>query len=196
MSDQDRERWDARHAQSRPGMGEDPKALVLELEQALPRSGRALDIACGEGRLALWLARRGLRVTAVDISPVGLGKLTARAAGEGLARCIEVIERDLDRGLPPLEPGFDFVACLDFHSPAVLAEARELLSPGGLLLVEVLLQAPGRESPYRAAPGEALGFAAGLRIQFYREGSAGGRALAQLLAQRPPATLLPLGPSD
>jgi hypothetical protein len=59
-----------------------------------------------------------------------------------------------------------------------------------MLLVEVVLQPPGGDSPHRAAPGEALGFAAGLRVQFYREGVIGGRALAQLLAQREPAGML------
>jgi SAM-dependent methyltransferase len=193
MSQQDRERWDVRYAPRQLVMGEDPKALVLELEPALPRSGRALEIASGEGQLVLWLARRGLRVTAVDISAVALGKLSARAAAEGLDGHVELIERDLDRGLPPLEPGFDLASCLDFYSPAVVAEARELLAPGGLLLVEVLLQTPGCASPHRAEPGEALGFAAGLQLQFYREGMVQGRGVAQLLAQRPPASTLPIG---
>ena len=193
MSQQDRERWDVRYAPRQLVMGEDPKALVLELDPALPRSGRALEIASGEGQLVLWLARRGLRVTAVDISAVALGKLSARAAAEGLDGHVELIERDLDRGLPPLEPGFDLASCMDFYSLAVLAEARELLAPGGLLLVEVLLQPPGGESPYRAAPGEALGFAEGLHVHFYREGMLKGRAVAQLLAQRPPASTLPIG---
>jgi SAM-dependent methyltransferase len=193
MSQQDRERWDVRYAPRQLVMGEDPKALVLELEPALPRSGRALEIASGEGQLVLWLARRGLRVTAVDISAVALGKLSARAAAEGLDGHVELIERDLDRGLPPLEPGFDLASCLDFYSPAVVAEARELLAPGGLLLVEVLLQTPGGASPHRAEPGEALGFATGLQLQFYREGMVQGRGVAQLLAQRPPAGTLPIG---
>lgn len=193
MSQEDRERWDARYAPDRLVMGEEPKALVLELERALPRSGRALDIACGEGQFAVWLARRGLRVTAVDISPTALGKLSALASAERLESRIELIERDLDLGLPPLEPGFGLASCLDFYSPAVVAEARELLAPGGLLLVEVLLQTPGGASPHRAAPGDALGFATGMELHFYREGLVQGRAVAQLLAQRLPASALTIG---
>lgn len=193
MSQEDRDRWDARYAPDGLVMGADPRALVLELEQALPRSGRALDIACGEGQFAVWLARRGLRVTAVDVSPAALGKLSTLASAERLAGHIDLIEHDLDRGLPPLEAGFGLASCLDFYSPSVVAEARELLAPGGLLLVEVLLQAPGGASPHRAAPGEALGFASGLQLHFYREGLVLGRAVAQLLAQRPPASVLPIG---
>jgi len=190
MSEADRERWDARYARDPLVMGPAPKPLVLELEPVLPRQGRALEIACGEGQLAAWLARRGLSVTALDISAVALDKLRAQAAAGGFAGRVDAVEADLDDGLPALEPGLALVTCVDFYAPAIMAQARELLAPGGMLLVQVLLQPPGGDSPHRAAPGEALGFAAGLRVQFYREGVIGGRALAQLLAQHDPAGTL------
>ena len=190
MSEADRERWDTRYARDPLVMGPEPKPLVLELEPVLPRQGRALEIACGEGQLAAWLARRGLSVTALDISAVALDKLRAQAAAGGFAGRVDAVEADLDDGLPPLAPGLALVTCVDFYAPAIMAQARELLAPGGMLLVQVLLQPPGGDSPHRAAPGEALGFAAGLRVQFYREGVIGGRALAQLLAQREPAGTL------
>lgn len=187
MSEADRRRWDERFTADGLVMGRAPKPLVLEFEASLPRRGRALEIACGEGQLAAWLARRGLEVTAVDISPVALAKLRVQAAEEGFAQRIRAVEADLDHGLPRLVPGLDLVTCIDFYSPAVIAQARELLAPGGMLLVQVLLQSPGGASPHRAAPGEALAFAAGLRLHCYREGVFGARALAQLLAQREPA---------
>jgi SAM-dependent methyltransferase len=190
MSEADRERWDARYQGDGLAMGPFLKPLVLELERALPRTGRALDIACGEGQLALWLAQRGLDVTAVDISGVALDKLCRQAAADGVGARVHAIEADLDEGLPPVAAGLDLVTCVDFYSPAVVARARRLLAPQGVLLVQVLLQAPGGDSPHRAAPGEALGFARGMHLHFYREGIVGGRALAQLLAQRPPATRL------
>jgi SAM-dependent methyltransferase len=190
MSEADRRRWNTRYAPDGLVMGPAPKSLVLELEAVLPRQGRALDIACGEGQLAAWLARRGLEVTAVDISPVALDKLRARAAAGGFAGRIDPVEADLDDGLPPLAPGLALVTCVDFYAPEVIAQARALLAPGGMLLVQLLLQSPGGDSPHRAAPGEALGFAAGLRLHFYREGMLEGRALAQLLAQREPGECL------
>jgi SAM-dependent methyltransferase len=190
MSEADRERWDTRYARDPLVMGPAPKPLVLELEAVLPRAGRALEIACGEGQLAAWLARRGLSVTALDISAVALEKLRAQAVAGGFAERVDAVDADLDDGLPPLEPGLALVTCVDFYAPAIMAQARELLAPGGMLLVQVVLQPPGGDSPHRAAPGEALGFAAGLRLQFYREGVIGGRALAQLLAQREPAGTL------
>jgi SAM-dependent methyltransferase len=187
MSEADRERWDARYARDALVMGPAPKPLVLELAAVLPRAGRALEIACGEGQLAVWLARRGLAVTALDISPVALDKLRAQADAEGFAARLSAVEADLDDGLPPLAPGLALVTCIDFYAPAVMAQARELLAPGGMLLLQVLLQPPGGDSPHRAARGAALELAAGLRLLFYREGVIGGRALAQLLAQRDPA---------
>jgi SAM-dependent methyltransferase len=214
MSAGDRERWEARYGREGLVMGERVKPLVRELEPVLPRSGRALDIACGEGQLAVWLAQRGLDVTAVDISPSGLGKLRAQAEATGVGARVRGIEADLDHGLPELEAGFDLVTCIDFYSPAVMAQARELLAPGGMLLVQVVLErtasearckaarfgdddgdedgvAPPERSPHRARSNEALEFAAGMRLQFWREGTINGRALAQLLAQREPAGRLP-----
>ncbi len=190
MSEADRERWDTRYARDELVMGPAPKPFVLALEHVLPRAGRALEIACGEGQLAAWLAQRGLAVTAVDISAVALDKLCNRAAAEGFAGRLRAIEADLDDGLPPIEPGLDLVTCVDFYSPAIMMRARKLLAPGGMLLVQVLLQSPGGDSPHRAAPGEALAFARGLHLHYYREGMIGGRPLAQLLAQRAPAPSL------
>lgn len=186
MGDADRERWDSRYAGPGLVMGPAPKPFVLELEPLLPRAGRALDIACGEGQLAAWLAQRGLSVTAVDISAVALDKLRRRAAAEGLEPRLHAIEADLDEGLPPIEPDLDLVCCVDFYSPAIMAQARRLLAPDGMLLVQVLLNYPEGDRLRRAAPGEALGFAEGLHVDFYREGIIGGRALAQLLARRAP----------
>jgi SAM-dependent methyltransferase len=190
MSDADRERWDGRYGSAASLMGEAVKPLVSELAPVLPRVGRALDIACGEGQLAGWLARRGFAVTAVDISAVALEKLCSEAVEGGYAHRIRAIEADLDEGLPFIEPGLDLVTCIDFYSPAIMKQARRLLAPGGMLLVQVVLQSPGGDSPHRAAPGEALGFARKLHLHFYREGIIGGRALAQLLAQRLPAATL------
>ena len=189
MSEADRERWDTRYSKADLVMGPELKPFVRRVERLLPRAGRALDIACGEGQLAGWLAQRGLDVTAVDISPVALDKLCRRAETEGWAPRLRAIEADLDEGLPPVSRGLALVTCVDFYSPTIMRRARKLLAPGGMLLVQVVLQPPEGDSPHRAAPNEALGFARGLQVHYYREGMIGGRALAQLLAQRDPASL-------
>src|SRR5215211_7845992 len=70
VSESDREKWNARFREQRQLAS--PSPFLLELDGILPRRGRALDVAGGAGRHAIWLARRGLEVTLVDISDVAL----------------------------------------------------------------------------------------------------------------------------
>jgi SAM-dependent methyltransferase len=109
--------------------------LVVEVADAAP--GRALDLACGEGRNAVWLAERGWHVTGVDFSPVGLAKAD-RLANE---RDVEVqwVEADVVEWEPPAA-AFDLVIVFYLHLPAterrrVLAHAQDALAAGGTLLV-------------------------------------------------------------
>jgi SAM-dependent methyltransferase len=92
----DRAEWDARYAAADLVWTATPNRWV-EAELADLPAGRALDLACGEGRNALWLAGRGWRVTAVDFSGVALakGRRVAQAAGDGRADRIDWIEADL-----------------------------------------------------------------------------------------------------
>ena len=72
MSERDREKWDGRYSEPGYRMGNGPKAYLRAVESFLPTSGTALDLACGEGQTLAFLADRGLSVTGVDISSVGL----------------------------------------------------------------------------------------------------------------------------
>lgn len=109
--------------------------LVAEIED-LP-GGRALDLACGEGRNAVWMAEHGWKVTGVDFSDVGLAK-AAELAGK---REVDVdwVQADLLEYVP--EPdAFAFVAVLYLHvvaakRRAILASAAAAVAPGGMLLV-------------------------------------------------------------
>ena len=80
----ERERWNTKYACDEPSL--DPSRFLVEHADLLPRSGTALDVAGGAGRNAIWLARRGLDVTLVDISDtaVALARRAARAAGVGI----------------------------------------------------------------------------------------------------------------
>jgi len=173
-------------------MGEGPNDLAAALAGALPSSGRALEIACGEGQLAIWLAGRGMRVDAVDISAAGLAKLTRHAAGGGVADRVRPIEHDLDRGLPVLGGDYQLIACFHFPVLDLLPALKAALAPGGMLLLEVLTRANLARSsrlPERSlAPrGALLDSARDLSVLFYREGIIRGKGQAQLLAARPPA---------
>lgn len=128
----DRERWDAKYRERgscSPGAPAD--WLVRELAR-LPRGGRALDLAAGDGANSLLLASRGWKVTAVDISPIGL------AIGQKVAGPLPIdwVIADLDDYLPT-EAAFDLVLCFRFLDRLRLPDlAQRALKPGGLFLAE------------------------------------------------------------
>ncbi len=132
----EREEWNRRYSGTELLWTAAPnRILVGEVEQ-LP-AGRALDIGCGEGRNAVWLAEKGWRVTGVDFSDVALDK--ARRLAEARAVSVEWVLADL-RSYQP-EPGvYDLVVVLYLHvpnqeRPGVHAACATALSRGGALIV-------------------------------------------------------------
>ncbi|MFE2189423.1 class I SAM-dependent methyltransferase, partial [Streptomyces olivaceus] len=130
--------WDGVHA-SHPATGDPrPNARLVETVTDLP-PGDALDLGLGSGGDALWLARRGWRVTAVDISGVAAERLTGHARAHGLGDLVDARRHDLGVSFP--EGLFDLVTAHYFHTPfemdrsAVLRTAAQALRPGGRLLV-------------------------------------------------------------
>ncbi len=114
----------------------EPNRFLVE-EVARMKPGRALDLACGEGRNALWLAERGWQVTGVDFSPVGLAKARRLA----VVRRVDVswLRADVLEWNPP-QTAFDLVIVMYLQLPAdarrrVLSRAARALTPGGTLLV-------------------------------------------------------------
>jgi 2-polyprenyl-3-methyl-5-hydroxy-6-metoxy-1,4-benzoquinol methylase len=150
VSAQDRERWDRRFATVAPGVPGSPSVLVGR-EALVPDDGAALDLACGRGTVAVWLAARGLATTAVDVSPEALRLTTALAADHGVD--VTTLLADLDDGLPATGP-FDVVVCQRFRDPRLYPGLVELLAPGGLLVVSVLSTVGDAGGSYRAGPGE------------------------------------------
>lgn len=130
--------WDGRYAESdRIWSGEPNAMLVHEVASLAP--GRALDLGCGEGADAVWLARRGWTVTGSDISGVALGRAAEHAAQAGVAERVSWERHDLTESFP--EGEFDLVsACFlhnygDFPRDRVLRTAAAAVAPGGTLLV-------------------------------------------------------------
>lgn len=188
MSDADRVRWDARHAAAGPPAPAPPGVLAGApgLVDAVPVTGRALDVACGRGAVAVWLARRGLTVDAVDISPAGLAAGARLAAASGVAGSVRWIAHDLDAGLPAECTGpYDVVVCQLFRDPARYGDLTAVLAPGGLLAVTVLAQCGAGPGPFRAAPGELRAAFRGLDVLRHREGDGEATILAR--APRRPA---------
>ncbi len=184
-ADLERATWDARHGAAGPLVaGEVP--FLDAVAPLLPRHGRALDVAAGRGRVALWLLRHGLATTACDISGVGLG--IAREAAEREGEALEVALVDLDVEAPPSGP-FDVITCFHYLDWTLFAKLGALLAPGGLLAIEVAtttnLERHARPSRrFLAPPGRLRGAVEGLRVLRCDEGWFDDRHVARLLARR------------
>lgn len=100
---------------------------------------RALDLGCGEGADAIWLAERGWTVVGVDVSATALDRARAAAESRGLADRIDFQQHDLTSGFP--DGDFDLVSAQFLHSmvemdrPALLRRAAAAVVPGGTLLI-------------------------------------------------------------
>ena len=179
--------WDARfragdHADSKP----DPFLVSVEGCLALlPPGAAAVDLACGAGRHAEWLARRGFAVTAVDFSAEALARTRARCAA---VRCLqtdlESPDADLGRDAYDLVCGFFFL-----HRP-LFPRLRDALRPNGLVIYKTYttdqLRFPGRprHPMHLLEPNELLRVFAGFRVLRYQE-EWEGRGTAAITAQKP-----------
>lgn len=201
MSQSDGKKWDRRYREGAYATRRHPSALLaqwlpeLAIEASEPR---AIDLACGLGRNALFLARQGWQVSAVDISAVALEKLAA-AATDGLdVRCTRM---DLETGQAwPTElmaaGPFDLALMIRYTNLPLLGRVLDILRPGGYLLVEAhrvteeVVAGPSG-ARFRVTPGALRAAAAGYEIIKYREGivdDPDGRPvdLARMLCRRPP----------
>ena len=127
--------WDDRYAASQH-WSDEPNALAAALLADLP-AGRAIDVAAGEGRMALWLASLDWKVTALDFSAVGLQRGRQRAQERGLEVEWQVADAT-EVELP--EAAYDLVLVLYLHlfrqvMPDVLIRCARAVAPGGLLFV-------------------------------------------------------------
>lgn len=193
----DRERWDAKWSEAGERAAHAPPAsALLALDALLPRSGRALDVACGAGRNALHLAARGLRPTGVDVSPVGLALARQESRRRGLE--LELIEADLATWRPD-EAAFDLIVAIDYLDRALFPALERALKPGGLLVHEsatraqlAFPEAHPRRPEFLLEENELLRAFPGLTVLLYEEGprrlADGGRcARARIVARRGPA---------
>lgn len=126
--------WDQRYA-THP-WPTDPDPLLVEATASLP-PGRALDLGCGTGRHAIWLAQQGWTVTGVDSSTVGLRQAGERAAALGVR--LTLVEADL-RTYRPSPGGYELVVLANIHPDpteraALFAMAAEGVATGGHLLI-------------------------------------------------------------
>jgi SAM-dependent methyltransferase len=180
MAEDDRRRWDERYAGAGPppvsAVG--PPGFVARHAELFPTAGNALDLACGQGRGAVWLARRGLDVCGFDVSAVAIGQARelARLADVD-ARCrFDVV--DLDDGLPAGQAA-DAILCHNFRDRRLDRAIIERLAPGGLLAIAALSEVGAAPGPFRAAPGELAAAFAGLELIDAGEGDGHAWLLAR-----------------
>jgi SAM-dependent methyltransferase len=178
-------RWDGRHAAAGPDLAPEPPAALHGNAELVPTAGTALDVACGRGAVAVWLAERGLRVDAVDVSPVGLAAGAALARRRGVGDRVRWWRHDLDAGLPDVCAGpYAVVVCQRYRDPVLYPALAARLALGGLLVVTVLSTVGGpsiARSRWRAGPGELPTAFPGLEVLAAAE----GEGEAHLVARRP-----------
>ncbi len=133
-----REFWDERYAGHERVWSGRPNLRLVELAADLT-PGTALDVGCGEGADAMWLAERGWQVTGADVSVVALERAERHAAEAGLADRTSWLQVDL-LAEDPLPGGADLVTAMFVHVPEaefdrVYLAIAAAVRPGGLLLV-------------------------------------------------------------
>ncbi len=131
--------WEERYASTDRVWSGNPNALLVEHLAGIEAGGRALELGCGEGADAIWLARQGWQVLATDIAHAGLEKAAAHAAEVGLGEAIRFERHDLAESFPGGE--FALVGSAYLHSmieiprEAILRRSAQAVAPGGHLYV-------------------------------------------------------------
>jgi tellurite methyltransferase len=152
-----------------------PTPLLVETARKLT-PGRALDLACGSGRNAIWLAEHGWKVTAVDRSPITIPGVETHVA-------------DLEKHEFPIdEASWDLIVVSLYLQRDLFEPIKRGLKPGGVAVVIVLLMEPGHEqSLFRAQPGDLRTYFNGWEISHYYEGESSDRdrAVAEIVATKP-----------
>ena len=186
------DRWNERYTQGFEPFPDLPAAWLVEHRELLSGGGRALDVACGDGRNALYLARCGYEVDAIDASDVAIDALRAAAQERGLQIAPRVV--DLER--EPLPDGpYDAIVTTNFLQRDLFGPLQQALAPGGLLFYETLGQAHvvqlGRSfnPAYLLEEGELLRAFGDLEVIDHFEGvaerSGGERGVQSIVVRRP-----------
>ncbi len=166
----EREKWEQRY-RTGEGVHAGPPSALLARWAGTARRGRALDVASGFGRNALFLASRGFRVDVVDISPTALREAARRARRRRLR--VRWIEADLDR-YPLPRARYDVVVVSFFLRRRLVPALKAAVKPGGLLVMENHLAGPepdeGPGPAHRLRPGDLWRWFRGWEILELAEG--------------------------
>ena len=170
MTEADRIKWDKRYRAKSAEELSPPSEFIHHWIDRCPR-GRALDVACGRGRNALFLAASGYEVDAVDISTEALSSARCTADKSGLK--LNWIAHDLDEPFCP-NSSYELIVMVHYVNLPLLASLTRLLKPGGILLCEQHLatdaEVAGPSNPvFRLKPQQMRKAARGLKILELKE---------------------------
>jgi SAM-dependent methyltransferase len=180
--------WDERWQQKKQEPVPTPDSWLIE-QKAFLSGGTALDLACGRGRNSLFLAENGYEVLGIDVSPTALNLLRSTAEIKHLK--IDVLEYDLDSGLPPHPEKVDLILSFYFLQRTLFSMIKKKLAPGGLFIGRSFchLEAVDKLDPIIYNPGELAELFTGWEILAYEEGvesSPRGGTLAGIVVRKPP----------
>jgi tellurite methyltransferase len=179
--------WDQRYGSGHGSEEDSPTALLVEIAEKLA-PGTAIDLACGVGRNALYLAEQGWTVTAVDGSEKAIELVRLRSRAHGVQVRTKVADlTDPTFRMPP--DAYDLIVIAYYLQRDLLAKVKAAVRPGGVILAIVHTPEAGEEwSEKRAAPGELRAFFDGWELLWEYEGpsrdSAHHRPVAEIAARR------------
>jgi SAM-dependent methyltransferase len=165
----------------------------MDHERLLPNRGTALDVACGRGRHALWLAARGLDTLAIDRDEAAVAMLNEEARQRSLP--LRAATVDLEGGNPGVaSDAYDVVIVVHYLHRPLFPLLRSALRPGGLLVYETFTRGQAaRGKPTNPAfllnYGELRELVSPLEVLAEREGEFEGKMLASVVARRLPERL-------
>ncbi|MBB1033648.1 class I SAM-dependent methyltransferase [Dietzia sp. CQ4] len=153
MTTYDAEFWEQHYVDTDPGWGTSPnQAMVDTISQLCADAGTALELGAGHGGDALWLARAGWTVTALDVSQTALDRIAARAADQDLSSRVDTAHCDATTQSLPEGP-FDLVYGGFFYAPGrdgIWRRAADTVTPGGAMVIVD----HGSSAPWSWAPAE------------------------------------------
>lgn len=149
--------WNERFQTENYVYGREPNAFLTEFQKKIKVSGKALAIAEGEGRNAVYLAEQGMKVTAWDYAESGLAKTNKLADERGVAVTTELVDLNEAKWS---RANWDEIVCIFGHFPTELRHktlqgVKEAVKPGGYFLTEVYSH---YQIPYKSGGPQELDF--------------------------------------
>ena len=187
-NEEDRHRWEERYATPEYVYGKEPVEFLKENVEFLPK-GRAIVLAMGEGRNAVFLAQKGFEVEGIDVSTHALEKARRLALEKGVD--VRAFQADLDSYQLPSQ-SYDVVACFYYLQRGLIPQMKAALKPGGMIIMETYTRDnlkhgfSGPKNPdHLLDTNELLHLFSDLKVVLYREMVVEGRkAVASIIAQR------------